>query len=309
MSFFSNFKSAVASKLIRNEIVDCSKTVAKIVMDRQSQTKYYKNYNGFGKHDSVDFSDYGKKELTRLINDSISKKNDLVDLMMNPALPSVEFNLNLLYPMSLPDVSFERLSNNYEVKTMGRTIKVHEIGKIFIRFNAMDGHIQKAAKDKANIEALTVVFKDGWKVWPQTIIMNQSEDLKPGKTMEAILRSVNLVYFTIQFALKNRPTVFRDVTPRPIPEANPKKSKHVKSPVKVRRLVLDRDEAEELLAGHYTVQHEYKCNAWGVAGHWRHYKNGKVVWVRPYVKGKDRNKPEAYTPKVYELIKETKGVS
>lgn len=36
--------------------------------------------------------------------------------------------------------------------------------------------------------------------------------------------------------------------------------------------------------------------SWDVCGHPRHYKNGKVIWVKPYVKGKG-----AKTPKTYKL--------
>ena len=35
---------------------------------------------------------------------------------------------------------------------------------------------------------------------------------------------------------------------------------------------------------------EIHCLAWGVRGHFRHYKSGKVVFVNAYVKGKERDK-------------------
>jgi len=50
---------------------------------------------------------------------------------------------------------------------------------------------------------------------------------------------------------------------------------------------------------------EIRCQAWGVRGHFRHYKDGKVIFVEAYVKGKDR---EQYRGKVYELLpKEAKN--
>ena len=33
---------------------------------------------------------------------------------------------------------------------------------------------------------------------------------------------------------------------------------------------------------------EIQCPCWGVRGHYRHYKSGKVVFIRNYTKGKDR---------------------
>lgn len=44
---------------------------------------------------------------------------------------------------------------------------------------------------------------------------------------------------------------------------------------------------------------EIRCKAWGVRGHFRHYKDGKVIFVEAYVKGKDRDQ---YQGKVYELL-------
>lgn len=44
---------------------------------------------------------------------------------------------------------------------------------------------------------------------------------------------------------------------------------------------------------------QIKCEAWGVRGHFRHYKDGRVVFVHPYVKGKKRDE---YKGKIYELF-------
>ena len=44
---------------------------------------------------------------------------------------------------------------------------------------------------------------------------------------------------------------------------------------------------------------EIHCLAWGVRGHFRHYKNGKTIFVNAYVKGKERNK---YQGKDYMLL-------
>ncbi len=44
--------------------------------------------------------------------------------------------------------------------------------------------------------------------------------------------------------------------------------------------------------------HTWHCPAWGVRGHYRHYKNGKVSYVKPYVKGKNKS---AYAGREYTL--------
>lgn len=44
---------------------------------------------------------------------------------------------------------------------------------------------------------------------------------------------------------------------------------------------------------------EITCPCWGVRGHFRHYKNGKVVFVEAYVKGKEKDN---YKGKEYNLM-------
>lgn len=46
---------------------------------------------------------------------------------------------------------------------------------------------------------------------------------------------------------------------------------------------------------------EIHCLAWGVRGHYRHYRNGKVIFVNSYIKGKEREK---YAGKDYLLLPE-----
>ena len=36
-------------------------------------------------------------------------------------------------------------------------------------------------------------------------------------------------------------------------------------------------------------RHNMTCDYWEVKGHFRHYKNGKVVYVKPFAKGKNKN--------------------
>ena len=39
-------------------------------------------------------------------------------------------------------------------------------------------------------------------------------------------------------------------------------------------------------------KYEKHTDSWGVRGHYRHYKSGKTVWVRPFVKGSPENKAD-----------------
>lgn len=40
------------------------------------------------------------------------------------------------------------------------------------------------------------------------------------------------------------------------------------------------------------IRKEFKCECWGVRGHYRRLKSGKIVFVRPYTKGKNKNKED-----------------
>lgn len=50
---------------------------------------------------------------------------------------------------------------------------------------------------------------------------------------------------------------------------------------------------------HSNCHHIITCEAWNVRGHFRHYKNGKVVWIPSYEKGKKRNTGMCVGNKVY----------
>ncbi len=39
-------------------------------------------------------------------------------------------------------------------------------------------------------------------------------------------------------------------------------------------------------------RHNITCDYWEVKGHFRHYKNGKVVYIKPFSKGKNKEKKE-----------------
>lgn len=41
------------------------------------------------------------------------------------------------------------------------------------------------------------------------------------------------------------------------------------------------------------------CDCWSVRGHYRHYKNGKIVFIKSYLKGKKRNSKTPNTKKYY----------
>lgn len=47
---------------------------------------------------------------------------------------------------------------------------------------------------------------------------------------------------------------------------------------------------EEVHTLHSSATHKINCPCWSVRGHFRHYKSGKVIFVKDYKKGKKRDK-------------------
>lgn len=67
--------------------------------------------------------------------------------------------------------------------------------------------------------------------------------------------------------------------------------------VRVLDVTVTEDEVREYVRREDAV-HTWHCPAWGVRGHYRHYKTGKVAYVKPYVKGKNK---AAYSGREYAL--------
>ncbi len=65
--------------------------------------------------------------------------------------------------------------------------------------------------------------------------------------------------------------------------------------VRVLEIHITADEVRERIRRKVAV-HIWQCPAWGVRGHFRHYKTGKISYVKPYVKGKNK---AAYTGREY----------
>jgi len=63
-----------------------------------------------------------------------------------------------------------------------------------------------------------------------------------------------------------------------------------KQPVKVQRVLVINLKGYKRYVKTKGKEFTRFTNVWGVIGHIRHYKNGKKIFIKPYEKGKDRNK-------------------
>lgn len=119
-------------------------------------------------------------------------------------------------------------------------------------------------------------------------------------------------YLRVQALLLNRPEIFREETAvrNPAGSSSNSHKNNKRRKVKAYRVLIadhgkipafidDIDDDKE--------KRSFSCPCWGVIGHVRRYKSGKEVWVKPYVKGKERKKPELYSAKQYEIVKGANG--
>lgn len=124
--------------------------------------------------------------------------------------------------------------------------------------------------------------------------------------IEKIARWFTVLWKGIQYKFQNRPEVIRihyKRTPKECSDSYKKqlgKNTHI---VKVQRVItIEKD--EDTAIEYDIVPHVILCPCWGVIGHWRQYKSGKRVWIKSYVKGKERDISKEYVGKKYMFTEE-----
>ncbi len=120
-----------------------------------------------------------------------------------------------------------------------------------------------------------------------------------GKHGRKQFETIGMVYMTLNYFLLHYGEIAFNV-----------KEIVCKKPSKKRAQTLSEEARKVRLVKSYTLKRgwknkverkkaEIKCLAWGVRGHYRHYKNGKTIYIAPFVKGKEREK---YAGKEYVLL-------
>lgn len=110
------------------------------------------------------------------------------------------------------------------------------------------------------------------------------------KNDEKFVRGVVNDIFNVCYFLKNGKEVF-EVEERTVKVKQKDKKNKGRAKSKFTRkhykvfTIKNKEEIERALH----KKHTFTCDLWEVSGHWRTYKSGKTVFVRPYKKGKKRN--------------------
>ena len=109
----------------------------------------------------------------------------------------------------------------------------------------------------------------------------------------------------VQYELNNRPEEIRVIEQRgPITPQLEEKINREKRVVLVKHVIPVNEDGNEIKYSVTNSGRQYTVPVWGVRGHPRTLKDGRVTYVRPYPKGKERNNPEALVEKGYKFVEE-----
>lgn len=119
-------------------------------------------------------------------------------------------------------------------------------------------------------------------------------------------RQATALFFITQYIMRNRPIELKEKMVRNQYRIHaPGTKDHRRRVVQMVKTIYVDGPVITALEKQSSMTRKIECPCWGVMGHWRCYKSGKRVWIKPYQKGKERNNPSSYCAKDYK----TKEVS
>ena len=105
-----------------------------------------------------------------------------------------------------------------------------------------------------------------------------------------IVFALNLFYYIETRLRKERHRIKRLMpTPEQIERAEKTATPYESSPILIKDISV-----QYIYEPHEARKYQRHCEAWGVRGHYRHYKSGKVVYIRPHTKGIGKIKDTIY---------------
>lgn len=109
----------------------------------------------------------------------------------------------------------------------------------------------------------------------------------------------------VQYEIKNCPEEIRVIEQRgPITPALEEEIHQKKRPILIKRIIpIDADENKVKYESTGSGR-KYTLPVWGVRGHPRTLPNGRITFVRPYPKGKNRKNPDALISKEYKFVED-----
>lgn len=261
---------------------------------------YVSNPIDFSKYDSIEMSE---DEIENLFNDRDMEKvkDGGLHYLYRPSLPEFALKILDVDGTQKGKILFKNTCFNRPFEYMG-----------MVMYNAVDIFMYDYMNETPTHQ-MTIGYgadkKDKKKfIYSYELSMDESEFAiitEDGIENENVvdMKKMKFLYMLIQRVLYERPTVFVQSAHREIDMGvkikKTKKQTLRKRVVKtIRVLQLNQPEYNTYLGKHKVIT----CPSWGVIGHTRTLKSGKQIWIKPYRKGKERNNPEAYSAKQYEVV-------
>lgn len=126
------------------------------------------------------------------------------------------------------------------------------------------------------------------------------------ETLELMGEWLGYMWKGIMYCMVHKPEIIRVANHR-IPKDESSFTSHTnqrdKRVAKVQRVITIVDDGKsEIIVKR--GNHTFTLPVWSVAGHWRTLNNGRQIWVRPHLKGKDRKNGKDLCKKEYRFLRE-----
>lgn len=108
--------------------------------------------------------------------------------------------------------------------------------------------------------------------------------------MRRIMFAINLLDYVESRLRKERRKIKRIMpTPERMEQIRESKESYKSQPIVIKDISV-----QYVYEPHETRKYMRHCEAWNVRGHYRHYKSGKVIYVKPHAKGNGKQKTTVY---------------
>lgn len=228
-----------------------------------------------------------QKVVTELV-EMLGSPQAVINLLKTPAIASFSYRLSDVFSFDFHPLSEYLADTRDENDWTGGFVFQMVTGK---NRNCELSGIYGVAADEDGREYLDFRF-----LYANKWVIEHNTEAQMVKAAEVSFRH----FIGVQYLMLNRPVEVHERIDRiTVRNTESKPGKNRKRQVRmVKTVYLNSDEicaAIKKKAGTRVIG----CPCWGVIGHWRTYKSGKKVWIKPYRKGKERDKRESYSPKEY----------
>jgi len=286
----------------QQEIINEYETNPFVCVDRNPE-RWRKEFEGPVNWQELDRIVMTQDEMSQLTANAKLSLEDISDLASNPPLP--EFSLILeptLY--NHQNITCFKKSKLQFTKihkpTENVVFKTTPLVEAFVHFGSQGKFpdlVVSICSSLIKVDdqeyALTFSFSLVTGATPESEIIDMEGQLVD---VSKLSDEIRVHYIITQYALRHRPTMFSVSTENvvvKIPRKHGGKSRRKVKAIRVLRI------NPTHLSSESQEPRKIGCPCWGVMGHYRTTKSNKQVWIKPHLKGKHRDNPNAYQAKQY----------